>query len=236
MAQFSHINSDSHALLKIEKTYNIEKIRTLSAMMVYPSEIAEVQKEYAILFRKHPETGRLFPNILLGFADKENLFLDEKGDWQASYVPLSIQKGPFLITNNPDVDKKNDVIAIDLDDPRVNDKIGEAIFDDKKQATPYLDKINQMLAQMHLDSQRMSTMVDTFTDLALIEPVTLNIQLNNGELINFGGAYTIAQEKIDALTGKQLKSLNKAGYLSIAIYIADSLSNITKLIDKKNNQ
>ena len=177
MAQLSPINSKDHALVKIEQTYNIESLRTLSTMMVFPVEIAAVQREYAIIFRKHPDTGRLFPNILLGLAEKENLFIDEAGQWQGDYQPLSLQKGPFLITTNPNADKANDVLAIDLDDPRVSKSEGEAIFDENSQPSAYLDKVNQVLAQMHADADNIARMVDAFTELSLIEPLTLNIQL-----------------------------------------------------------
>ncbi len=235
MARLSHIDTHQHAHLKIEQTYNIESLRSLSTMMVFPAEISVVQREYAIIFRKHPDTGRLFPNILLGLAEKENLFIDETGEWQGQYQPLSLQKGPFLITTNPNADKANDVLAIDLDDPRVNDSKGEAIFIDNK-PTVYLDKVNQVLAQMHADADNIAKMVDAFTELSLIEPLTLNIQLKNEEVLNLAGAYTVSKEKISALTGEQLNTLNQAGFLALSFYIADSLANLTKLIDKKNSK
>ncbi len=235
MAQLSHINTHQHARLKIEQTCNVESLRTMSTMMVFPAEIAAVQREYAIIFRKHPDTGRLFPNIILGLAEQENLFIDETGHWQGYYQPLSLQKGPFLITTNPNADKANDVLAIDLDDPRVNDSKGEAIFNDNK-PTAYLDNINQVLAQMHADADNIARMVDAFTEFSLIEPLTLNIQLKNEEVLNLGGAYTISKEKIAALTGEQLNTLNQAGFLALGFYIADSLANLTKLIDKKNSK
>ncbi len=236
MAQLSTINSKDHALLKIEQTFNIEALRTVSTMMVFPTEITAIQREYAIVFRKHPDTGRLFPNILLGLAEQENLFIDETGKWQGHYHPLSLQRGPFLITTNPNAEKNNDVLAIDLDDPRVNDSNGEAIFDNNNKPTDYLDKVNQVLAQMHADVDNIASMVDAFSEFSLIEPLTLNIQLANEELLNLGGTYTIAKEKIAALTSDQLNILNQAGFLSLAFYIADSLGNLTKLIDKKNSR
>jgi hypothetical protein len=235
MARLSYINSHDHALLKIEQSYNIESLLTMSTMMVFPAEIAAVQREYAIIFRKHPDTGRLFPNILLGLAEKENLFIDETGEWQGQYQPLSLQKGPFLITTNPNTEQNNDVLAIDLEDPRVNDSKGEAIFDENNKPTAYLDKVNQVLAQMHADADSIAKMVDAFTELSLIEPLTLNIQLKNEEVLNLGGAYTVAKEKIAALTGEQLNNLNQTGFLSLAFYIADSLANLTTLIDIKNS-
>jgi hypothetical protein len=89
---------------------------------------------------------------------------------------------------------------------------------------------------MHADADNIARMVDTFTEFSLIEPLTLNIQLKNEEVLNLGGAYTISKEKIAALTGEQLNTLNQAGFLALGFYIADSLANLTKLIDKKNSK
>ena len=89
--------------------------------MVMNTELRAVQREYAIIFRKHSETGRFFPNVLLGFKQDENLFLDGNGNWNAVHIPLAMAKGPFII-GFQDVEGKPQASAcIDLADPRVSE-------------------------------------------------------------------------------------------------------------------
>ncbi len=232
--QISHLNANSHSLIKIKQTYPKGEGFEQGAVMVYPCEICELQKEYPILFRKHGETGRLFPNALLGFEEKENLFIGNNSQWNASYIPLAVQKGPFFITANPSDESGSPVLSIDSKHPSVNESEGEALFDSSANPTRYLDHINQVMARMHHDTPRIKAMVDAFSELDLLEPLNIDIQFENGEAINFSGAYTITREKLSELDGESLLSLNKQGLLSIAFYIADSLNNLSKLIETKN--
>lgn len=62
----------------------------------YPSEFAELQREYPIFLRRDADTGGWQSVALLGFEQHENLFL--QGDrWNAAYLPGAAAKGPFLI-------------------------------------------------------------------------------------------------------------------------------------------
>lgn len=204
------------------------------AVMVLPNEILHVQREYPILFRKHPETGRLFLNALLGFEEQENLYLDGQGGWQAGYVPLAFAKGPFMVGFQSDGEGQKAVLSIDMDDPRVTSEGGEKLFTAEDKPSEYLNNINNILATMHEGLQVLDSMLDAFNEYELIEPVSLNIELKNGEKINFTGAYTVAQEKIQKLDKEALAKLNQSGFLSAAIYISGSLSNVAKLINFKN--
>ncbi len=232
--QISHLSSNNHSLIKIRQTYSKGQGFDQGAVMVYPCEISELQREYPILFRKHGETGRLFPNALLGFEEKENLFIRDDSTWGASYVPLAVQKGPFFIAANPSDENGSPVLSINLSHPSISESDGEALFDSDGNATRYLDHVNQVMAQMHQDSPRIKAMVDAFTELDLLEPLNIDIQFENGDAINFSGAYTITREKLAALNAESLLSLNNQGFLSIAFYIADSLNNLSKLIETKN--
>jgi hypothetical protein len=242
MAKIEALNPQIHRQTKINTQFSDKLGYHQGAVMVMPNELRDVQREYAILFRKHADTGRLFPNALLGFSEQENLYINSDNEWQADYVPMAFKKGPFLIGFKQSESGRAPIISIDIDDPRVFDDSkaenlnGEAIFDADSQPTEYLLQINDILMQMHENSALMTKMVDVFNQLGLIEPLTLDIQLHNGEEINFGGAYTISEEKLMALKGQDLENLNSTGFLSAAYYIAGSLGNIQKLIKFKKQQ
>lgn len=236
MQKIEILNPIQHKNLSVNQTYHSGIGYDLGAVMIVPSEIRDVQREYPILFRKHFETGRLFPNALLGFAEKENLFLHDSNGWQAEYIPLSIKKGPFLISFEDQEEKSKPVLSINLDDPRISSSGDNPLFNSQNQPTSYLQEVNNALGQMHEGATSINAMINAFNEADLIEPVTLNIQLNNAEDINFSGAYTIAEEKLLTLSSDLLEKLNASGWLSAAYYISGSLGNISRLVNFKNKR
>lgn len=78
---------------------------------------------------------------------------------------------------------------------------------------------------------------ETFAALikySLFEPLALDITLNNGSTHRFVGFHVIHEERLRSLDADALADLHDKDYL-MPIYMAlASLSNITKLVDRKN--
>lgn len=229
------LNSVKHANIKIQNAFLPGLGYEQGAVMIAPGEIQNAQREYPLLFRKHHQTGRFFLNALLGFSEHENLYMGSQGKWLADYIPLAIQKGPFLIGFEQDGKHQKAILSLNVADPRVSENAGNPLFDAEGNPSTYLNNINQVLAAMHETSHLMQEMVDEFLSAELIEPLTLNVNLQNGEQVHFEGAYTVAEEKLRRLSASALENLNQKGYLSAAFYIAGSLQNVSKLIQFKNN-
>ncbi len=236
MAKIQALSPQQHIKTSVDTEFSADLGYNQGAVMVMPCELREAQREYPILFRKHPETGHFFPTLLLGFEQDENLYINANNQWQAEYIPMTFRKGPFLIGFRQNGNGNVPIISIDMDDPRVSEDGENRLFESDGQASPYLDGINDILLQMHENNDVMASMVDAFQQLNLIEPLSLDIELENGAKVSFSGAYTIAEEKLQALTGSDLEKLNTSGFLSAAYYISGSLANVKKLIHFKNNK
>ena len=237
MANFELLNNKTHQHLRVGAGFP-EGVGCHGTIMVLPCEIQEVQREYPIIFRRHSQSGHFFPCALLGFEQKENLYVDEAGQWQSVYKPLSAAKGPFLIglDRNEDLEKQAPLVYVDIDDPRVGQTEGERVFDDAGEPTPYMASVSNALRVLHEMAREIPRMVEAFTALRLIEPVNIKLDFSNGEKVSFSGAYTINIDKLQSLKSDELFSLNKEGFLSNAFYIAGSLNNISKLLTIKNNK
>lgn len=237
MADYQLLDKKKHRNLRVATQYTAGLGYNTGAVMLMNTELRAAQREYAIVFRKHPETGRFFPNALLGFKLDENLFMDGQGNWKASHIPLAIAKGPFIIGFQKIENKPQASACIDLADPRVHeDGEGEALFEKDGSLTRYMEYTSQLLLLLHDSTRSTTQMVDLFVELDLIEPLRLDIQFANGEQLRFEGGYTIAEEKLAELDEEALKKLHKSGFLSAAYYISGSTENVQKLIDIKNNQ
>ena len=265
MSNLVVLSPEHHQQFAVETRYLPNLGYDHGSAMISPIEIPAAQRAYPLVFRKHQETGRFFLNALLGFAADENLYLDGKGNWLTDYVPLAVRKGPFLIAMlDADADPQRHqsqapakaVLSLDIDDPRVirdhqtahqaahqadhqadaQPSKGQRLFDDSGVASPYLEEINQILATMHETVNYTHQLAEAFVSLGLIEPLSLDILLSNGEQIKLDGAYTVAEEKLLALSGDALAQLNQQGFLSLAYYIAGSIDNVGWLVERKNER
>lgn len=206
---------------------------------VFLPELKQVQSTYPIMFRKHGETGHFEIIAMFGLGESENLFLDENG-WHAHYLPLSVQRRPFLIgfqtSQDPGSVDDNAVVHVDMDSPRVSQTEGELVFLPQGGQSPFLQHISSILRAIHEGDQHTQPFVNQLLALSLIETVDLKITLNDGNHIELNGLYTIHEENLQNLADADIASLHKAGYLEPIYMIIASMHNLTRLIEMKNQR
>ena len=203
------------------------------------SELRAAQSSFPLFFRKQSETGQFEIIAMFGLAEQENLFIDNSG-WHAHYLPLTLQRRPFLIgfqaSDDPAYPEDKPVVHIDMDSPRVNDTEGEAIFLPQGGQSPYLQHISSVLKAIHQQNPLTQPFVEALQELQLIEAVDLKIQLDDGNNIELGGLYTVHEEQLKELPQEQLFSLHQKGYLEAIYMMMASVQNLSTLIAMKNRR
>lgn len=235
MARHVLLNNIEHNDLKVINHYSRDYGNSVNSVLVFPTEFANIQREYPILFQKNPETGAYQSIALVGFAKDENLFLVEP-EWQANYVPCIMARGPFLIGFRDNDGVRSAVIHVDLDDPRVNRSAGEPVFLEHGGNTPYLERISTVLNAIHEGLAASQAMFDAFEALELIEPVNIDVTINESEIYNLNSFYTVNAERFAGLNGGELQQLNHSGWLQAAVFVVASLGNINHLIELKRRK
>lgn len=233
------LNNIDHKDLKVINRYAEKYGHNTSAVATLPTEFADVQREYPILFRENEDKTGYQSIALLGLVPGENLFLDESG-WNARYVPALFAKGPFLIGfQEQEVEgerQKEPVIHIDVDDPRVNETEGHPLFLEHGGNSPYLERVANTLKGIHRGLEYSAAMLDAFKQFDLIESVDINVEVHRDENLNLRGFYTISEERLYNLDGASLESLNKGGFLQAAFLVIASLANVKTLIEMKRRR
>jgi hypothetical protein len=237
MANHVLLDNISHKDLKIITERGANWGDAISCSAIFPSEFAKVQANQPIVFRKHPQTGQFEALALFGFENAENLLLDEQGKLEINYLPLSMQRQPFLIGQqthyNQGIPEQSLVVHIDLDHPRVNQQRGEAVFLEHGGNSDYLNYMAQVLNTIHLENQALPGFFEQLLNLQLIEPFSIEYQTVQGEKVTLGGLYTINQQQLAMLSANDLYTLQQQGLLH-AIYMAiASLEQIPTLLNKK---
>lgn len=239
MPRHALLNNIDHKDLRVIQRFGAEFGDDVATVVTFPTEYADVQREYPIFFRKDAGTGEYQSVALLGFQKGENLFL-ESGRWNAHYLPGIVARGPFLIGfQERQIDgelRKEPVIHVDLDHPRVSYTEGEAVFLPGGGNSHYLDHIADVLRGIRDGIELSKAMFAAFTALDLIEPVKLEIKLTAEETYSLEGLHTINQQKLRALDGDALLRLNQAGFLQGAFLVAASVGNVRKLMAIKQRR
>lgn len=230
------LDNVTHKNLKVITERGASLGDNVRCAIVIPREFRQVASCYPIVFRKNPSNGQFESVALFGFNETENVFLDESG-WDADYIPLSIQRLPFVIgyTRDHSTGKTQPVIHIDMDHPRVSFEKGELVFLEHGGKTPFLERINSVLAELinGIEENKLFTAGLVANDL--LEPFTLKVQLDNGTNIEAKGFYTINEEKLRSLTEGQLKQLHEHNFLEMIYLTIASFSNVRKMVKRMQN-
>ncbi len=233
------LSNVEHKDLKVDARHSEKYGDNVNCALAFSTEFSELHKEYPILFYKDPDTKATLAHVILGFDRDENLFLDDEG-WTGTYVPAMLDRGPFLIGfQEQQVDgkaRKEPVIHIDMDDPRVGVDDGQAVFLPFGGDSPYLEKVMRTLQVIHQGTTLDKIIFPLLESIGLLQPVSIEVTLSNVDQVNFNDYYTIDAEKLSQLDGENLEKLNKQGALSIAFFALSSLSNIQRLIALKNKK
>ncbi|WP_181714044.1 SapC family protein, partial [Xanthomonas oryzae] len=186
------LNNLDHRDLRVITAHGAAYGDEVVSAATFPQEFRQLQAQYPIVFHRSGERS-FQPLALLGLRLGENLFLDG-ARWDAPYIPLSIQRQPFLIGEQPD----GPMVHIDLDSPRISSAEGELLFREHGGTTDFLDRISQVLRTLHDGLAASDAFVERVLRYDLLEPFVFEATLNNGLECRLAGLYVVHEERLRA--------------------------------------
>lgn len=239
MANHQLLDNVTHKNLRVITERSAWYGDDIAAALVFPLEFRRLQSEYPIAFQKNDDSGGYEPIAILGFAEGENLYLGPDG-WDASYIPLTVERQPFLIgfTKKSDdgVPREEPVVHVDMDSPRISETDGVPVFLEHGGHSPYLEHINSVLNAIHLGYSQNKQFSEALERFELLEPFSLEFELGDGSRQKFSGLYTIHEEKLASLDAECLQSLHARGFLENIYMVMASIANFRTLIERKQRQ
>lgn len=224
------LNNIDHGDLRVDTSRSAALGDDVMVALTFPAEFRNLQAHYPVVFRKTAD-GAFQPVALLGLKEGQNLFLGPEG-WDATYVPLAIERQPFLIGR----DGEALMVHMDIDSPRVGRERGEALFRDHGGTTDYLDRISSVLLTLHNGLEEAPRFVDALLRNDLLESFALDVELDDGSLNRLVGFYMINEERLRSLDAAALADLHRAGYLEPTYMAVASLSQVRALIERMNRR
>ena len=234
MTSHAILTSEAHRDLRVRADRGAEFGDAVMSAVVVPTEFRQAQNEYPILFRLNAERDSFTALALFGFETGENLFLEDNR-WDARCRPLSIDIQPFLIgMAAPDAADKQ--VHIDMASPRIGAREGTRLFDETGRPTPYLETIAERLGALDAGLQGSDDFFAALRRHELLEPLTLEVTLEDGSTNRLVGFHVIDEERLQALDADALGELHAEDHL-LAIFMAvASLANFGALIARKNRR
>jgi hypothetical protein len=232
------LNNVEHKALRVITTRSAAFGDDVMSAIVIPAEFRSVQACYPIVFQKRTDTGQFQPLALFGFEAGENLFLSESG-WDSSYIPLSIERQPFLIGGHHSAQQLAQpqlVVHIDLDSPRASWTEGEPLFLEYGGTTEFLNRASAILHALHAGLESTPAFVEALLGLDLLESFVFDIDLKDGSRNRLAGFYTVNEERLRALDGNALATLHAQGFLEPVYMVFASTAHFRDLIDRRNRR
>lgn len=228
------LTAEAHRTMRIRTDRGAALGDAVMVALTTPREFRRVQNDYPILFRRDLERDSFAAYAMFGFESGENLFLD--GDkWDAHTIPLTIAIQPFLIGRGAESEGPGQV-HLDLASPRIAGPGDEGVrlFDELGRPSPYLDRIAEQLGDLDAGWQEAGDFFAALRRHDLLEPFTLDVELDSGAQHSLVGWHIIDEEKLAALEGPALDELHTAGHLQPLFMAIASLSNLRELVARKN--
>lgn len=238
MSRYELLNNVAHQDLRVATGFGRDYGDGVGMVPAYPTEWAELQREYPIFLRKDAD-GAWQSVALLGFEQHENLYLHD-GRWNANYLPGAVAKGPFLIGfQEQRIDgelRKEPVLHVDVEHPRVRAGEGEPVFLPKGGNSAYLERVMSVLRGIRDGVEMGTPMFAAFEALGLIQPLSIEAQLDAQHRVNVNGLHGIERDTLAALEPQALHALHVAGYLEGAYLLLASQHNLRRLIAEKQRR
>ncbi|HVZ98966.1 MAG TPA: SapC family protein [Caulobacterales bacterium] len=231
MARHEILTPEAHRTLRIKTQRSAALGDGVMLCLTFPDEFRRLQNEYPIVFQLNAERTEFRAAVLFGFERDENLYL--KGEtWDARYVPLSLDVQPFLIGRTREPGREQ--VHIDMGSARIGQSDGVRLFGDDGKPTSFLDGVAEKLGALHAGFQGAPDFFAALQRYELIEPFVFEALLADGAKRRLVGFHTINEEKLRALDAAALGDLQERGFLLPIFMQVASLSNLAKLMDRKN--
>ena len=222
------LSSEAHKDLRLQARDNYRFATDSNAVPLAIGEFAQACHEYPIVFVQAEETVN--PVALLGLRDKQNLFVNGKGQWNATYVPAYIRRYPFILAQQEET--WDYTVCIDEAYAGFSPDKGERLFLDDGEQSDFLKHALKLVQDYQAHSKRTGEFAKRLLEWDLLQPLQANVEMRAGDKMSLTGFMAVDQNKLKALQPERLAELARQDTLGVIYYHLLSLNNFGRLVDK----
>lgn len=224
------VDKSKHAKLRVKENPDFTHAKGMNLAAITLGELSASVCNFPILFVQHPESHQTRPVAIFGLRPGENVFLGETS-WESTYVPLLIQRHPFIIGYDDRVDDERQLATcINRASPFVSEEEGIALFTPEGEETDFLKSRHTMMRDIFEGERITEDFVRKLQELDMLAPVEILLQPGEGEIRKITGMFTISQRKLRELKPEQVQELFSNEFLAACYLILGSLFQLHRLM------
>ena len=204
------LNPRLHAGLHLRPSQDYGFARAMLLAPIVLDELAEVAREYAIVFPQ----GSELPCALLGVQEGCNAYVGPDGTWLARYVPAHIRHQPFAL-GLPEAGSAVAGLLVDLGSPLLGPAPGEPLFDERGAPAAALQSAIDLLQALHARQGVTRAQVQAIERAGLLVERGVEIRHADGEVHRVRGLRVIDEPALNALDTAAFDQLRRSGALPL---------------------
>jgi hypothetical protein len=231
----ARLNRIAHAKLRYTPLTNLEFTRKVTSVPLMVAEFPLACRQYPIVFVQSQD-GVVIAQAVLSLAEGVNSFIDDKGQWTATYVPAFIRRYPFVLAEIPGKPDDFDV-AFDEGSGCFHPKKGEPLFDDHGAPTAFLNAQVEFLKNFHGEHQRTRLALETLKADGLLIPYNVDI-VRGSDKAKFAvrNMLVVDEAKLHNLAAEKVMTYLKTGMLGLIYAHLISLQSFLSVANRAGGQ
>jgi hypothetical protein len=231
----ARLNRITHAKLRYTPLTNLEFTRKITSVPLMAAEFLLACRQYPIIFMQAPD-GTVGSVAVLSLTEGINSFIDDKGQWTATYVPAFIRRYPFVLAEIPGKADDFDV-AFDEGSNCFHPKKGEPLFDDHGAPTAFLNAQIEFLKHFHGEHQRTRRALETLMADGLLVPYNVDIvRAKDKAQFAVRNALVVDETKLQNLAPEKATTYLKTGMLAMIYAHLISLQSFLAVANRTGDQ
>ena len=212
------VTAESHGDFKIRPAEDFTFANTTNAVPITLPEFVLAARHYPIVF----VGADLVPTVALGLRNDQNVFVDDKGQWERfCYIPAYVRRYPFILLGK----QEDERLQLGIDhEANSSDSEARALFDGEKETQVVNDALD-LCQQFHGAYGATAEFSQMLKDSDLVEERSLEVDLQDGEKLDIGAFASINEQKLREMSDDTFLEWRKNGWLSAMYFHVASLNN-----------
>lgn len=227
------ISSQLHKDWSVQSGTSFNFARHVNSVPLLAAEFSAAAGEFAIIFAGTEEA--VFPSVVLGMKDSQNLFLNADGTWRGTYIPAFLRRYPFVFSEN---ETGGFNLCIDEEFEGLNrEGRGERLFDSEGKRTQYLSGMLNFVSTYQAQFERTKQFCKRLVELKVLDPAQARLQSPDGQTSALTGFFAINRDRLKAIPEAAMKEMFRTDELELCHLHLHSLGNVAalgKLIERQD--